>query len=388
MISWPGRIRAGSTSDLLTYFPDFLPTFAELAGAEDLVPTDVDGVSIVPTLLDAGVQEEHEALYFEYYGTDPNRAPEQAIRWGDWKMIIRRSGGVELYDLATDPRESRNVAGSHQAVVSRIREIAAREHTPMRPQFNVNPPTVGNASKDGVVSFGIRPVDGARRWTASLSGDASSLAGSVVDAAGRPVRLYLDDLDVRYALGLELELLGDASPALELRLRGNSGFVYFRTVLAAGVLERGVPASVAVELELTGTTPSASQLGGDLNKPLRLEISHDAGPGALSATVRFLRDDGGEFRRADCNGDGGTDLSDAVHILVQLFQGGGAPRCRDACDSNDDGSLDLSDAVYTLSFLFVAGEPPPPPRLECGADPTKDGLDCLETPAGCGNGHD
>ncbi|MGD2174511.1 MAG: arylsulfatase, partial [Candidatus Brocadiaceae bacterium] len=46
---WPARIQPGRVSDLLWYFPDVLPTAAELAGAS--APDDIDGVSIVPELL-------------------------------------------------------------------------------------------------------------------------------------------------------------------------------------------------------------------------------------------------------------------------------------------------------------------------------------------------
>jgi len=34
------------------------------------------------------------------------------------------------------------------------------------------------------------------------------------------------------------------------------------------------------------------------------------------------------------------------------------------------------DPIYMLSYLFVGGAPPPPPFIECGADPTEDALDC------------
>jgi len=38
--------------------------------------------------------------------------------------------------------------------------------------------------------------------------------------------------------------------------------------------------------------------------------------------------------------------------------------------------LDLSDAVYTLGFLFLGTAGPPAPFGACGADPTKDALEC------------
>ncbi|MCP4640030.1 MAG: arylsulfatase, partial [bacterium] len=61
---WPGRVQAGSVSDLPWYFPDVMPTFAELAGAD--TPDEIDGVSVAPTLLGQGDQQKHECLYWEW----------------------------------------------------------------------------------------------------------------------------------------------------------------------------------------------------------------------------------------------------------------------------------------------------------------------------------
>jgi hypothetical protein len=77
------------------------------------------------------------------------------------------------------------------------------------------------------------------------------------------------------------------------------------------------------------------------------------------------------FRRADGNGDGKVDISDAVSMLGFLFLGGPAPLCPDAADANDDGEVDISDAVSTLNFLFLGGQVPPEPGpFACGDDPT------------------
>jgi len=63
VVRWPGKIKAGSVSDLPWYFPDVMPTLAELANVSAEVPGDVDGISIVPTLLGEGKQRQREYLY-------------------------------------------------------------------------------------------------------------------------------------------------------------------------------------------------------------------------------------------------------------------------------------------------------------------------------------
>jgi hypothetical protein len=80
----------------------------------------------------------------------------------------------------------------------------------------------------------------------------------------------------------------------------------------------------------------------------------------------------GTFLRADANGDGRLDLSDAVAMLRILFDGRQAPACADALDANDDGARDLADAVFLLEYKFAAGPPPPSPFPDAGPDPTAD----------------
>ena len=54
---WPGHIKPGSTTHLLSAFWDISPTLREVAGAE--VQADTDGISFMPTLLGTGEQKQH-----------------------------------------------------------------------------------------------------------------------------------------------------------------------------------------------------------------------------------------------------------------------------------------------------------------------------------------
>lgn len=123
--SWPGHIPEGTTSDLLCAFWDMMPTMCKLAGVE--APA-TDGISIVPTLLGEEQKQQHDYLYWEY----PEAGGQKAVRMGNWKAFVRniRKGGrkVELYDLATDPREQHDVAEQHPEVVEKVLEIFRTEH--------------------------------------------------------------------------------------------------------------------------------------------------------------------------------------------------------------------------------------------------------------------
>jgi len=128
IMHWPGHIAAGRVSEHLGYFPDLLPTFAELAGAE--VPKGVDGISLLPELLGekaAGRQQpQHRYLYWE----DHNQT---AVRMGDWKALCkdRNKGAWALYDLSKDISETTNVAGQHPDVLAQLKAFATEAHRPM-----------------------------------------------------------------------------------------------------------------------------------------------------------------------------------------------------------------------------------------------------------------
>ncbi|MEM7310073.1 MAG: sulfatase-like hydrolase/transferase [Planctomycetota bacterium] len=143
LVRWPGRVPAGRVSEHLFYHPDVLPTLAELCGAE--TPDDCDGRSFLPELFQDGEQARHEFLYWEFGG-------QLAVRTGDWKGVLARRGRGdwdeqvaaedapwELYDLAVDPGEERDVAGEHPEVLKRLAALAAREHEPARPGSYTDP---------------------------------------------------------------------------------------------------------------------------------------------------------------------------------------------------------------------------------------------------------
>jgi len=84
------------------------------------------------------------------------------------------------------------------------------------------------------------------------------------------------------------------------------------------------------------------------------------------------------FLRGDVNGDRKRDISDAVFILLYLFDPDVQELgCKDAADVNDDGRIDIADALFELGFLFAGGRKPPPPFSEPGPDPVPDALNCI-----------
>jgi len=124
IVRWPGRVPAGVVSDAVWSFADVLPTMADLVGAKP--PSNIDGVSILPTLLGTKQDLRDRFLYWEFY----SRGFEQAVRWRDFKAIRPKPGKpLELYDLASDPGERKNVAGQHPDVVAKIEAYLKTAHT-------------------------------------------------------------------------------------------------------------------------------------------------------------------------------------------------------------------------------------------------------------------
>ena len=128
IVSWPGRIKAGSRTDHISAFWDVMPTIGELVKSE--VPNDIDGISFLPTLMEYEGQTEHEFLYWEF----PSYQGQQAVRLGDWKAIrkniFKGNMTIELYNLKTDPTETIDVAAQNPEIVAKIETIMKTEHVP------------------------------------------------------------------------------------------------------------------------------------------------------------------------------------------------------------------------------------------------------------------
>jgi arylsulfatase A-like enzyme len=127
---WPGRIAAGSGSDHVSAFWDFLPTCCELAGVP--APPGIDGISFLPTLLGQPArQRKHAHLYWEFH----EQGKKQAVRLGEWKGIRLNvaknpDGPIELYHLRDDLGEERNVATEHPEIVNQITAVMAAARVP------------------------------------------------------------------------------------------------------------------------------------------------------------------------------------------------------------------------------------------------------------------
>lgn len=150
---WPGKIEAGSVSDQLICHVDLLTTLAALTDSDVKGP---DSVNILPALLDKPKESLRDHLVLA-----PRQKSNLALRQGDWLYIGAQGGGgftgtrpgdhalgdggalnftgeknsdyasgklkpnapkQQLYNLATDPSQNKNVIREHSDIASRMAE--------------------------------------------------------------------------------------------------------------------------------------------------------------------------------------------------------------------------------------------------------------------------
>ena len=130
--NWPGKIPEGITIKEPIHAVDWYPTLLKLAGGSLEQKLAPDGLDIWPVLTQ-GAKSPHDAILL--MGTRPGRA---AVRMGDWKLLANASekdaeeqgddepkaaDNVELYNLADDIAETKNLAVSHP---EKVKELRAR----------------------------------------------------------------------------------------------------------------------------------------------------------------------------------------------------------------------------------------------------------------------
>lgn len=117
IIRWPAAVPAGRSSDAFVQSHDLAPTLCELLEIDPL--PNADGLSVASEVTGHGTGAPREAIYSEYLHTE-------SVMWrdADWKLIVSTgeledwyapsrgglSSELELYHLASDPRETRNLA--------------------------------------------------------------------------------------------------------------------------------------------------------------------------------------------------------------------------------------------------------------------------------------
>jgi arylsulfatase A-like enzyme len=133
---WPGHIQSGTVTNQLACLTDIMATCAQIVGHNLPENAGEDSFDLSPVLLGQAesVPPIRETLIVNSTGDF------MAVRRGDWKLIpFRGSGGFskpkvirdvpadepqgQLYNLADDPAESKNLYDEHPEIVAELREL-------------------------------------------------------------------------------------------------------------------------------------------------------------------------------------------------------------------------------------------------------------------------
>jgi iduronate 2-sulfatase len=134
IVSAPGVAKTGARCAALVETVDIYPTLCELAALP--IPSGLDGASFVPALKLPASAITKEAVFHAY----PRSTPElgqmigRAVRTERYRLVEWKKPGatadtavLELYDYATDPEETKNLASEKPQVVSQLRAILAKQ---------------------------------------------------------------------------------------------------------------------------------------------------------------------------------------------------------------------------------------------------------------------
>ena len=122
----PGRVNAGSVSDIPVSWCDLLPTVCQLTGAPLPLDRPIDGEDFSPIFGGRAIDRK-QPLYWQFSThtipqlKDFSFPGQYALRDGDLKLIIDGgTGKFELFNLREDPTESRNLANREPGELSRL----------------------------------------------------------------------------------------------------------------------------------------------------------------------------------------------------------------------------------------------------------------------------
>jgi arylsulfatase A-like enzyme len=150
IVVWPGRVKAGTTADFLIQSTDLYPTLLAACGAAPKPGQTIDGFDQTGALAGGPAPRTRIFCHFPHGNAARDAVMDgfyagSSLREGDLKLIRfygRADDGsdeLELYDLAADPGERRNLAGERPEIAARLNAELQRslvETDAVIPRFN------------------------------------------------------------------------------------------------------------------------------------------------------------------------------------------------------------------------------------------------------------
>lgn len=123
LIKWPGVTKPGLVVNDPVTSTDLYPTCLAAAGLPARPHQHQDGVNLRPLLAgDGSLAARSLFWHYPHYNEHPSSVPSSVIRKGPWKLIETFDpAGIELYHLANDLSETKNLAATETAMVDELR---------------------------------------------------------------------------------------------------------------------------------------------------------------------------------------------------------------------------------------------------------------------------
>jgi len=136
VISWPAQLAKGAVFDQPVSSLDVFATAIALANAKPPAGQPLDGVDLMPALLDPKQPLPRERMFWRMGG-----GQSLAVRQGKYKLLQQQSGRVErLFDLEADISEQTDLAAKLPEVASRLRSALAAWNAELIPPLFESPP--------------------------------------------------------------------------------------------------------------------------------------------------------------------------------------------------------------------------------------------------------
>src|SRR5205823_6531673 len=111
LVHWRGTLKPGEVKEPISCL-DWMPTFARLSGANPEAEWKLEGRDVWPLVAREGKVAAAPPIYW-------NVRSARSVLVGDWKLIEpdKKPDAVELFNLADDPYEKKNVTAANATKV-------------------------------------------------------------------------------------------------------------------------------------------------------------------------------------------------------------------------------------------------------------------------------
>ncbi len=285
---WPKKIKPDSACDAVAGTIDLLPTFAKISGAQ-LPEMKIDGKPIDGLFENPTGKSPHQAYFYRTI----------AVRVGDWKLFERK-GKQELYNLATDVGESKNVASENPKVVESLSKLLKAHIAELKQ----------NARKPGNYERPSERVDGLKGWR-SIYGKWSFKEGILTqsDPSAESSIFSTQLSDKSLVLEVDAKITsGNEAFRIMIRARNNTNYIRWSTgafnntlhslmlVRSGKILNRTKPHKTTMEKDRWYRLKIVAEgnlvkcyVDGDLTNTQTFQFRQDGaiGLGSLGTAVQF-----------------------------------------------------------------------------------------------------